>query len=984
MAETNIGGITFGINAQIDQLNKVINRLPKLRAEVDKTAKSQVEGAQASARALFKQEQALERAINQTKKLQQAAAASGNKKQVQATQEVINGLSRLSASLTKGELSTIKFGRAQTDFARSLDKSKRAINNLNKATSGKGIGKTADLLRNLESSAVLALGPLSGLGARIRSVGAIAARTNGFLLAMFVGLTAVGVGLFKLSGAALNAGKVFESSLARFQAASGSISIARKEMDFVIRTAQNLGLRIDVTAKAFSRLTAAAAGTNIQGEGIRKIFLGVSKAAAALRLEQGEVTGAFRAIEQIMSKGTVQAEELRGQLGERIPGAFRLAAKAVGLTTKALGESLRAGEQISEEFLPAFVKELESAFGATAQDNVNSFTGSVNNLANASLLFGQAFNKATGISKIFVGVVQAITSGLKAITKVVEDSTAAVGAFAIVAAVTYGPQFLNAIVKIARALKALELVQKAVNAAMLANPAGTVIRTIVKIAAAVTLFVASFKIIKGSIDKTSESAEEFDKKLNDIVKNDLIDPTSDFSRGFKALAAGIDKTIAKTNALKEALAFGNRIDDIARLGELFTIELGFKGEDPDDIAFKVRELNKVLNQNQPEKPLGLATLFLIAREELEKLIKTMDNLKNKPKNLQAVFDKIQAIKDETASVLAGGDTPELFKAVTVPVNAITAALREQGIVGAELTNIENKLVEALENLFIANKNAAIAKKADAEATRALKKEETNRIRVLKRQNAALDKARVATEQLRLRVAALAKGPDSLEIFEKVQAPLAAYIQRLKDAEVPLEEHAGLIAEQNELLQKQAILQGRLADAAAVAADSIGNALERIILKTQTLSEALKNLARDLLRLFLRAQFLDPLVNSLTGGFTKLFTKNALAAIPTGGGGAGGGAVPGLSGARAGGGPAAAGGAFLVGEEGPEILRMGSRSGTVTPNSALGGVNITINAPGADAGTIARLKEIVRVELAPQIISAATSSTLSRFRRPGFA
>ena len=47
----------------------------------------------------------------------------------------------------------------------------------------------------------------------------------------------------------------------------------------------------------------------------------------------------------------------------------------------------------------------------------------------------------------------------------------------------------------------------------------------------------------------------------------------------------------------------------------------------------------------------------------------------------------------------------------------------------------------------------------------------------------------------------------------------------------------------------------------------------------------------------------------------------------------------LSGARASGGPVSAGGSYLVGEKGPEILNMGSRSGSITPNSALGGQTI---------------------------------------------
>ena len=63
--------------------------------------------------------------------------------------------------------------------------------------------------------------------------------------------------------------------------------------------------------------------------------------------------------------------------------------------------------------------------------------------------------------------------------------------------------------------------------------------------------------------------------------------------------------------------------------------------------------------------------------------------------------------------------------------------------------------------------------------------------------------------------------------------------------------------------------------------------------------------------------------------------------------------PEISGQRAAGGPVNAGRSYLVGERGPEILRMGGRSGTVIPNDRIGGaalnVNI-INQAGAEVST----------------------------------
>ena len=57
--------------------------------------------------------------------------------------------------------------------------------------------------------------------------------------------------------------------------------------------------------------------------------------------------------------------------------------------------------------------------------------------------------------------------------------------------------------------------------------------------------------------------------------------------------------------------------------------------------------------------------------------------------------------------------------------------------------------------------------------------------------------------------------------------------------------------------------------------------------------------------------------------------------------------PEISGQRAAGGPVNAGRSYLVGERGPEILRMGGRSGSVVPNDKLGGNVYVTNNAGVD-------------------------------------
>jgi hypothetical protein len=72
----------------------------------------------------------------------------------------------------------------------------------------------------------------------------------------------------------------------------------------------------------------------------------------------------------------------------------------------------------------------------------------------------------------------------------------------------------------------------------------------------------------------------------------------------------------------------------------------------------------------------------------------------------------------------------------------------------------------------------------------------------------------------------------------------------------------------------------------------------------------------------------------------------------------------LKGVKAAGGPVSAGGAYLVGEKGPEVLQMGSQGGNIIPNNKLSGgggatTNITIHATDLSTRTLKELQEMAR-------------------------
>lgn len=169
--------------------------------------------------------------------------------------------------------------------------------------------------------------------------------------------------------------------LANAMAASlGGYKQAESAMSFLRDQSKALGTDLYTSAEAFQKLAASAKGTTLEGQKTRDIFTAITTAATALHLSNDQTSGALLAISQMMSKGTVQAEELRGQLGERLPGAFNIAARAMGVTTSELGKMLQQGQVVAADFLPKFARALNEDYAGAAANSAESTQAAVNRM----------------------------------------------------------------------------------------------------------------------------------------------------------------------------------------------------------------------------------------------------------------------------------------------------------------------------------------------------------------------------------------------------------------------------------------------------------------------------------------------------------------------------------------------------------------------------------------------------------------------------
>jgi len=176
---------------------------------------------------------------------------------------------------------------------------------------------------------------------------------------------------------------------------------------FLQQVSDDYGIEINGLTKSYTGFLAASqnaieAGA-ITAEQIQDIFASVSKASGAMGLSVEQQQGAFLALQQMISKGTVQAEEIRGQLAERLPGAFGILAKSMGVTEQQLGKLLKDGKVLAAEVLPAFAKELEKAYGVENLNRVESLTAETTRLSNAWTNFIRTLNEGDGAVSSFFG-----------------------------------------------------------------------------------------------------------------------------------------------------------------------------------------------------------------------------------------------------------------------------------------------------------------------------------------------------------------------------------------------------------------------------------------------------------------------------------------------------------------------------------------------------------------------------------------------------
>ena len=191
----------------------------------------------------------------------------------------------------------------------------------------------------------------------------------------------------------------------------------KENLKFVEGLSNKYGQSIIALTHEFAQFTAAANGLGISLDEQKRIYEALVRAAATFHMSEDKTRDMMVAVTQMMSKGKITAEELRRQLGNHLPGAFNLMAKAAGNagvttngTTAELEELMRKGDALAYVLLPAFADELNKL---TKDAHFDSLQTSLNRFSNAWVTFTQS----TGFEGVFTKLVNAGTSALDTLAK---------------------------------------------------------------------------------------------------------------------------------------------------------------------------------------------------------------------------------------------------------------------------------------------------------------------------------------------------------------------------------------------------------------------------------------------------------------------------------------------------------------------------------------------------------------------------------------
>ena len=467
---------------------------------------------------------------------------------------------------------------------------------------------------------------------------------------------------------------------------TGSSAQAKKEMEYIVGVANRTGIGVKSMADSYIKLTAATKDTALAGAQTRRIFEAVSGAMGSLGASSDEARDAIMAVSQMVSKGTVSMEEMRQQLGERLPQSFQATARELNITTAELTDLISSGKMAADDMLPALARGLEK-FYKTGEQN-DTLIGKWNQFTTALKLAGNE----VGESGLIDGLLKVLRIG-SAIGVVVGGGFLALGkSIGLLAAGIKTGDITGAFAAMAEEFRKVEKVAEAVEGRTSKLTTG-----ISDAAEAAKKAGKDFFTYSDGIQYNTKAILEGDSALvNFLVKSEAATRSAE---GFataarktaEATRASGEAMITATNALgietdKRAVATLVADQNTAALGRLWEAEKKVLAVMEQEALKRAEAIRDGTNASDTHKKQ-----LVDMEAEIVKRKATVDGLELQT---QATRLNAEALRANSEMMLDNSNRTGELKAISESYVVVIAEVRKQVAAGA-ITQKEAAEVEAL-------------------------------------------------------------------------------------------------------------------------------------------------------------------------------------------------------------------------------------------------------------------------------------------------
>ncbi len=376
--DANTAAIKAGLQAEQSEIELKRQTLEYARAEEQARLKAaQAQGDEAAATRAGN-------ALRQIEAGQLALIAQAKRAEAAAVQQA--------ADARRAELAAIgPLTQAQANELRAAENHAKALR-VEAAAADQAAARSRDLTTAHKGNAAAT----DQLGTRVQGLSQLLGQMAGALGAAFTFRELV------------SAAAQMEQLRSGLTAVTQDAAAAGRELEFVRIVANRIGADVTEVGKAFLGLAASTRGTAVEGEPTRQVFEAVATAMGKAGKSSAETSNALQALSQMASKGVVQSEELRGQLGEALPGALNAAAKGLGITTAELMKLVEEGQITAQDLFPALAKGLNDLYGGAPQ--AQTLSQEITNIKNAFTDMADNIGRSGGLDALKGGAEVAQTA----------------------------------------------------------------------------------------------------------------------------------------------------------------------------------------------------------------------------------------------------------------------------------------------------------------------------------------------------------------------------------------------------------------------------------------------------------------------------------------------------------------------------------------------------------------------------------------------